>query len=347
MGDPRVLGGIAFAGSALAGVIVMTVRRSEALVPALLALLPLMLPAALAWFQGHLSFAGRLVYLPAGGVAWLLSLAGSGAVRRWPAWRTPIVVGVVSWLAASAWVSAQLLPSWRNDLSMYGALIRSQPENARGRVGYANQLSAAGRETEALAELDQAETIAPRMPELHVSRAVIHFRHGRWDRVLQSAERALALDPHQPQAQLLHATALLRLRRLDEAQVVLERLLEERPGEPGIEGIWGQLLLVRGEVSAAIPFLQRAAQWNTDDASVSYALGVACDAVGRWAEAQAAFARTVEIDPRYYDGWLRLARAAHAAGDRAARDRALEVARRLPEASDGRVEALTRAWQAP
>ena len=50
--------------------------------------------------------------------------------------------------------------------------------------------------------------------------------------------------------------------------------------------------------------------------------------------------RTVTIDSRYYDGWLRLALACHVLGDSAARDAALGRAALLPESRDGRVAEL-------
>jgi protein O-mannosyl-transferase len=345
--DPRVLVGAAITIAVIAGASFLVMRRSRASEPAWLTLLPLLLPIVLAWSRGHLTFAERLWYLPSGGLAWLLAL-GWQRLNTAPRWiRRGGIALVVAWLGAGFWSAGTLIPTWKDDLTMYASLARTQPHNVRGRIGLANQLSAEGRDDEALAELAQVETIDPRMPELHATRAVIHYRHGRWPEVLASAEQALALDPGQPQAQLLRATALLRLRRLDLADSALTALLAARPADPAIEGIWGQLLLVRGETAAAIPFLDRAAHWNQDDASVSYALGVACQIERRWPEALAAFQRTVAIDPVYYEAWLRLSVSAHESGDPATRDQALATARALPEAADGRVEALTRAWGSP
>ncbi len=345
-GDPRVLLGVAFTLASVAGAVILVARRSRWAEPACLTLLPLLLPVALAWSRGHLTFAERLWYLPSGGLAWMLAL-GCARLSAAPALiRRSSLVLLVALIGAGFWRAGMLIPDWKDDLTMYAALGRAQPGNVRGRIGLANQLSAAGRDEEALAELARIEAIDARMPELHATRAVIYFRHGRWSDVLASAEQALALDPGQPQAQLLRATALVRLRRLEAADSTLSAMLAARPGDPAIEGVWGQLLLLRGEAAAAIPFLDRAARWNTDDASVSYALGVACQIERRWAEAQSAFQSTVAVDPRYYEAWLRLAVSAHESQDLATRERAIAAARALPEAADGRAEALTRTWGA-
>ena len=95
-----------------------------------------------------------------------------------------------------------------------------------------------------------------------------------------------------------------------------------------------------------LPALEHASRWKQGDASLENALGVANAAVGRPGEARAAFERTLALDPAYYDGWLRLARACHELGDRRARDAALGRAAALPEARDGRAAALARVLAA-
>ena len=102
------------------------------------------------------------------------------------------------------------------------------------------------------------------------------------------------------------------------------------------------MLLLRHDPVHAIPFLERGMDWHPDDASVSYALGVACQLTQDWRKAEAAFQATVKIDPRYYEGWLRLASAAARSEDVATCSRALAQAKALPEARDGRAEQLAR-----
>ncbi len=335
-----VLIGIPVTLIALAGAAWLAWRRSAAAVPVAVFVLPLMMVAGLAWVRAYLTFAERLLYLPSIGAAMLMALALAALARRGvTATRAAYAVAIVL-VAASAWQTWRLIPEWRDDLTMFRAMTVVQPENARARIGYANQLAARGDEAAALEQLVIAERLDPRLSETHASRAVVYFRHGDWNGVLTQASRALAIDPANPQAQLLRVTALMRLRRLDEAVPELERMMVQSPGDPAVEGIWGQVLMLRSEPERAIPFLERAMQWHPDDASVSFALGVACQITGQWAKSRDAFSATVRTDPRYYEGWLRLATAAHRAGDAAARDRALAAARALPDASDGRAAAL-------
>ena len=340
--DPGVLAGIVITVGLVALVLALVWRRARPGLPLALFVLPLLTFPALAWLKAYMTFAERLVYLPSIGAAWLLGAGLAAAERRGARAGRAAYAGAAALVLASAFQTAALVPEWKDDMTMFRAMTMVQPENARARIGYANQLAAAGRETEALEQLAEAQQLDPRLAETHASRAVVYFRHGDWNGVYANATRALALDPTNPQAQLLQATALMRLRRLDEASRVLQAMMAKNPGDPAVEGIWGQVLLLRHDPVHAIPFLERGMDWHPDDASVSYALGVACQLTQDWRKAEAAFQATVKIDPRYYEGWLRLASAAARSEDVATCSRALAQAKALPEARDGRAEQLAR-----
>jgi predicted Zn-dependent protease len=143
------------------------------------------------------------------------------------------------------------------------------------------------------------------------------------------------LEPH-----LLEAGALLRLGRPLEAHAALDSLRRAWPDDPAIEALWGECLLTEHRAQEALPSLEHAARALEDDADLAFALGMARASLGRFAEARDAFAHAVAIDPTLYDGWLRLAQAAHLAGDIATHERALAAAAALPEARDGRAAAL-------
>jgi len=342
------------AGAALLlGVGVLTValalRSSRVATPLACFWMPLLPSIGMALSRGYVAYAERLVYLPSAGAAWLLGL-GLGPLLAPRADSRPVpLAGAMRWIAGSlaavmvvgsAAETARILPDWRNDGTMYRAMARAQPRNAMARVGLAEVLQSQGREAEALEELRAAESLDPRLPEVQVSRAGYHLRRGEWSEVLARSRLALASDSTRAEARLLEATALLRLRRLDEARERLARLRAGDPADPAIESLWGQLLMLEGRFDEALPPLERASRWTPDDPSLAFALGNVSLRLGRAGEARAAFERTVAIDSRYYDGWLRLALACHLLGDSAARDAALERASLLPESRDGRVAEL-------
>lgn len=326
----------------LGGTLVLLLRRrARAALPLALFWLALLPLVGLALVRGFVATSERVVYLPSAGAAWALGLAVTApALARWRPAAGAAWVAAAALVVASAAVTLRLLPTWRDDGAMFRAMIATQPHNPVGFIGWAGILAERGREPEARELLRRAETLDPRRPEIHLARAAMGFRHADWGDVLAEARATLALDPRQRDAQVFEATALVRLRRFEEAEAALRAMLARRPGDPDVAAVWGQYLLLAGRLGEALPYLEHAARWKTDDASLEYALGVASDALGRPAQARAAFERTLALDPRYYDGWLRLARACHELGDAAARDAALERAARLPESGDGRVARL-------
>ena len=350
----QVAAGMVLQALCALAMVALLMRRSRFALPTALFWLPQLPTFALAIALGYLVHGERLLYLPSAGAAWALGLlvesvfaraptAASGASRLLP--RLVGALGLV-WIGASAVQTLRLLPDWRGDAAMFESVVRSQPDNAQGRVGWALWLAEHDREAEALRELAVADSLDPRFPELHVAEGQIHARHERWPLALASAERALALDSLRRDARLLQITAQMRLGRVAEAEPRLRRLMSDEPGEPHAESLWGQLLMLRGEDAEALPYLTRAHRWFPDDASLEFALGTVELRLRQPAEARAALERTVALAPGFYEGWLRLAMASALTGDLPAAARALDRAAALPGASDGRVEQLRAALAA-
>ena len=345
--DPAVIGGGVVLVLALAAIGFGVVRRRAWAVPLAMFVLPLLPPIALAITRGYVAFAERLVYVSSGGAAWGLGLAlrrfsGAGVRASRVAWIAAAVL-----VAGGAIATLRLIPTWASDATMFEAMVRVQPDHAEAHVGWAQALAAAGREDEARAELDAAARLDPRLPSVPVSRAMLELRHGRWEGVLDQSRRALALDSLRQEAIGLEATALLRLRRLDEAEARITHWLARVPGDPQAEALLGQLLIVRHRPAEAIPHLERAARWITDDPALWFALGSASMQREDFQRAREAFEHTLALDPQDYESWLRLAWCARAQGDRAAFEAALARAAELPDARDGRVEAMRRESASP
>jgi tetratricopeptide (TPR) repeat protein len=326
--------------------LVAAIRRRAAGTAVAIAVLwlPLLPAIAVTIARGKVAFAERLFYVSSAGAAVLLGL-GLAAL---PARTRRVALTVAGLLVlASAVATARLVPTWRNDATMYEAMVRTQPRNAKARVGHAESLLGEGRESEALAELERAESLDPRLPEAQVSRAIVHVRHREWAGALERSERALSLDSRRLDARMLEAQALFGLGRIAEARARLEGILRDHPAEPTAEAMLGQVLLVANDAAGAAPHLERAVGWLPSDPELWFALGNARLKSGRAAEASAAFAATVRLRPDAYEAWLRLAAACAAAGDPAGRDAALARAARLPQAADGRVDALRHTLGAP
>jgi len=341
--DPGVLAGAALQLAWVGGTAWLALRRSKFAAPLLLFWITLLPTFTANLLQAYLLFSERFVYLPSAGLAWAVALAvpkGSGArvVRAALAVAGALFVGAC---AVSTW---RTLPDWRSEDTLYTSMTEKGPRNAQGWILLARLRLTQNREAESEAAIAPVEQLAGARPEAYSIRALIYYRHGDWPRVLEFADKALALDPTLVEPRLSRSMALLRLGRMDEAAEAIAALRAAMPDNPTVLGLEGQRLLMLRQPREALPWLRRAAEYTHDDADLYYALGLASAVTGDVPAARAAFAECVRVDPALCDGWMRLATACHLLGDAPGRDAALARAEALPEAADGRVEALRRRF---
>lgn len=326
---PRAWFGVAGGALASVGLIALAVvlwwKRARAL-PALVLFLAPLLPLVGAALAGRALPAGeRLVYLSSAGAAWLLAMAlAHPRAKAAPRIAFAAVALLVAWSAADA---VRLAPDWKDDASVYAAMVREQPANPVGWLGTADAAAQKGDRAEAERRLARAAALGPGVPARHLVGAALHYRYGEWPQVVACADSALAAIPGLADARVLRATAYVRLRRLDEAAADTRELLATRPDDPQVLAVEGQRLLLAGDPAGAAGRLESAVAGKPDDVAAWYALGIARAVTGRAAEAQQAFERTVALDPEYREGWLGLARAAAQAGDTATAQAALERAK--------------------
>jgi tetratricopeptide (TPR) repeat protein len=330
-----VAAGAVFTLAAIAVAVALARRRSQPVVPASMALVPLLPSLALALARGYLTSGERMVYLPSAGAAWLAALAlawalGKGWLMRWPA-----IIAAAVLILGSGVETLRLLPTWADDAHVFQAMTARQPDNPVGWVGLGDVLGRSDHKAEAESALARAASLAPRLPAVHVGRAQLRYQYGEWDAVIAEADRALALDDDSFQARLLRASTLVRLGRSAEAARDIERLLRDRPGHPSALMLEGQRLMMDGRPAEAVVPLEGAARGQPVDAPLWFALGNARAAAGDLRAARAAIEHALGLEPRYVPGWLTLARLCAALGDTLAADAAMERARALPDMRGG------------
>ena len=321
-------------------------KRASAALPLALFWLTLLPTLAVNLSRGSFLYSERFFYLPSAGLAWAVG-AGLQALRGRPrAWWAG--VGVTAALVlGSASVLVPLLPEWHDDSALFESMARRAPRNYMARTQWARMLVLAGRDAEAMRELDAARSLDSSRPEEPSIRALLAYRRGDWGSTLGEADRAIAQHNAENEPRLLRAAALLALGRIEAGRAALLELRRRTPGQPAVESLWGQYLLNTGQAAEAYPVLARAARLLPEDASLAYAEGVAANDTGRHAEARAALQRAVRLEPARYDAWLELARTCAALGDGPGAAAALARARQLPAAADGRVEALRARLASP
>lgn len=328
-GSPAVAAGALALAAGLAAVALAAWRRARVALPLALLVLGLLPVAAAMWSAAYLAFGERVLYLPSAGAALALALGVDALERRPGAARWAGRAGVLVLVVGSAIAAAALVPAWRDEAAFADALVATQPENPNGHLGRAERLAADGRLDEAMAELDVAGKLNPRLPEVPLARANVWMHAGDWPQVLAEADRAIALEPGHRDARTLRALALLRLRRAGEAESTLRALLAEAPDDLDAVALWGQCQFVSGHPDVALPFLERVAASRADDPVVQFALGQCHAQLGHAAAARAAFERCVVLDPADGASWHRLADMRRATGDAAGADAALARANAL------------------
>jgi SAM-dependent methyltransferase len=111
------------------------------------------------------------------------------------------------------------------------------------------------------------------------------------------------------------AQALYRAGRASEARERCERLLAEAPGHGGALHLLGLMALRDGETARAVTLLTEAAAADPDVPSLHANLGMALEATGRPAEAEATHERVLALRPGDADALMALAALALARGD--------------------------------
>lgn len=319
--DAAVLGGAALLLAAIAGFVVLARRRSAWAMP--LALFTLgVLPGAWAMARyGYITLGERYIHLGSAGAAFALALAmqafaGNARTRR-AAWAFAALL-----IASSAFTGAQALAAYRDDLTVYSAMVRLHPNDASGHIGLAQVLGPQGRTEDALQQLLIAERLNPGLPEVFQNRAMIFMSAGRWAEGLAQADRALALDAANTPARLMRDMALIRLRRVPEAMAELEPFVRANPGNTDAHSLLGEALFLADRPADAVPHLQAAAAGMAQNPQVRFALGQCLMRLGRPREARAEFEACVAIDPNDPGSWHRLADACEQLGDASATQRA-------------------------
>jgi tetratricopeptide (TPR) repeat protein len=333
--DSRVAAGLALWAALGLAVMVAVRRRSAFATPLALVAAPLVPIAvgASGGFAGGAVMAERLVYAASAGVVWTAALAAAwafdrpGPRRRTAAWVAGAAACVL--LAHEARVTWRDQSMYRDDAHVYAAMWARVPQHATGAVGLATVRMVEGRLDEALALLERAEALDPRIPEIHQARAEIAFSRARWAEAAAAAERVIGLDPTRGYPRLLRAAARVRMGEGDAVAAEIDSLGELLPDDPMLLAARGERRLAAGRHAEAVTDLERALRAQPGDPFIGLALARALRATGAADRALAVLGYVVRIAPGSAEAWQAYADAAGAVGRAAQRDSALARVRLL------------------
>lgn len=105
----------------------------------------------------------------------------------------------------------------------------------------------------------------------------------------------------------VRAVVALLFGRVDAAQAAFDRMLQLRPDDAYALSSRSHLRAQRGETEAALADARALVRAHPQRSARDwFNLGYLLDAAGHWAEAEAAFRRTLELDPQLDRGWYGL-----------------------------------------
>ncbi len=285
----------------------------------------------------------------------------AAAVKRWRNAQARVVCGVgVEQLKVGDLEKAQA--------SATQALSRD-PDYVPARILLARILLERGRYAEAAEELHKAEELQPENAEIHYLLGVALEKRNEYAEALESYQKAGLLDPGNAAYVTASAEVLVAMGKSREALELLEKRLERSEDDASVLALAGEVAMMVGEPARAVSFFQRCCDLNPKSVTVRESLAKAYFFSEQYAEALEAFTKlrdypeyansawvhviigdcyvaleqpkaargayetAANLDPGAGPIWVRVAKAALAAGDIPAANAAARQALTLMESS--------------
>lgn len=112
------------------------------------------------------------------------------------------------------------------------------------------------------------------------------------------AKRALELDGNSPKIWADYGSLLIYQKKVDEAAKALERSIELDPTNDYVWHSLGSVYLAQKKIDGTIKAWQEVTRINPKQAAVWFNLGTLLDSMGRRAEAEAAYAKFIQLRPQ-------------------------------------------------
>ena len=151
-------------------------------------------------------------------------------------------------------------------------VIGEQPDSYVAKMLLAKWRAAAGRDSEALADYQEALKMAPNQLGIHLAMGDIYEKQLHWVPAIDEFKAELDLDPANALALAHLGHALTEAREPDQAIPVLEKLLKTNPTDGEAWADLGKDWEVNGEKEKAIDAYQRALVQDPNQSELHYRL---------------------------------------------------------------------------
>lgn len=255
--------------------------------------------------------ADHFQYLPALAVFALGGAALAHAVVRWG---TPALTAgllVVAVLAGLSWRHSAV---FQDDITLFRATLRKNPDAWMAHVNLAEALARIGQHEETLPHLEAALRLKPDSALAHNNLGDNLRLLGRPQEAIPHFERAIALQPGFAAAHNNLGAALMVVGRKEEGLRQFREAVRLDPRYALAHRNLGLALATSGDTAGAIEQFSAAARLDPNDPETHSHLGVALTLSNRFAEAEPHFRRALDLSPDNPETFLVYGRALAAVG---------------------------------
>ncbi len=228
---------------------------------------------------GMAAHADRYTYFPSVGIFIAVVFGAWPLLQTPPARKIFLAAGLIA-LALCVALTENQLRFWRNSETLFRRAIAVTRDNYSAHFNLAKELSIEHRMDEALAELHEAQRLAPERYEIHNELAIILEDAGKDREALAEFQAAGRIQPENPIVHDNVGYAFAKLGRFDEAMLEFTNALKLDPIFPWTHFQMGMALLEQGRDAEALAQLREALRLDPDNVpALAYTARVlaACD----------------------------------------------------------------------
>jgi len=200
-------------------------------------------------------------------------------------------------LAFLAVRTVQRLPDWRSDFSLFSAVLRHYPNNARAHENLGHALYQRGQPDRAVEHYKVAIAIRPTRVRAHYSLGLLYSELQRYGEALPAFEAALRLNPSHVDSHYNLGLAYHRMKRYQEAIHQYERALRLAPDHLRAAYNLARAHDRAGQYAQAIGQYRAAIGLDASMANAHYYLGDLYYRLGRVREMARAWTVLLELAP--------------------------------------------------
>ena len=215
-----------------------------------------------------------------------------------------VAVGVYTILLAC--ITLQRNQVWADEFALWQDAAVKGPLMLKPHLRLGDALVHQRRFAEAESAYQRAIALRPHHPGARNNLGYLYKQQGRWREAEEQFRTLLRSSPDNVPARLNLAGLLLRQVGWSEAEVEYRRVLEfDDSGGVAQKNLGNIALQFRDDPGLALDYYDQALALASDE-DVWCGRGVALKALGRHKEAESAYRKALELDPKYTEAWFNL-----------------------------------------